>query len=185
MPAVLSGAILVPIKTFFFTTIPATITSAFSSVGTAIGLSGTAAVVGGGALIVGAIAAVVTAIVAAVTHWDEIKVFFTETIPSWWNGTAMPFFLSIPDNLLKIWENVKKSASEKWGEFLSYMQSIPSKVSEIIASIGDWFSQLPSKIGFGLGYALGTITKWAVNVYEYLKNKIPEIISSVGKWFGE
>lgn len=184
LPAVLSGAILVPIKTFFFTTIPATITSAFSSVGTAIGLSGTAAVVGGGALIVGAIAAVVTAIVAAVTHWDEIKVFFTETIPSWWNGTAMPFFLSIPDNLLKIWENVKKSASEKWGEFLSYMQSIPSKVSEIIASIGDWFSQLPSKIGFGLGYALGTITKWAVNVYEYLKNKIPEIISSVGKWFG-
>lgn len=184
LPAVLSGAILVPIKTFFFTTIPATITSAFSAVGTAIGLSGTAAVVGGGALIVGAIAAVVTAIVAAVTHWDEIKVFFTETIPSWWNGTAMPFFLSIPDNLLKIWENVKKSASEKWGEFLSYMQGIPNKVSEIIASIGDWFSQLPSKIGFGLGYALGTITKWALDVYEYLKNKIPEIISSVGKWFG-
>lgn len=185
LPAVLSGVILVPIKTFFFTTIPATITSAFSAVGTAIGLSGTAAVVGGGALIVGAIAAVVTAIVAAVTHWDEIKVFFTETIPSWWNGTAMPFFLSIPDNLLKVWENVKKSASEKWGEFLNYMQGIPSKVSETIASIGDWFSQLPGKIGFGLGYALGTITKWAVNVYEYLKNKIPEIVSSVGKWFGE
>lgn len=184
LPAVLMSTVGASFKNFLLVTLPSIIANGFASIGTAIGLSGTAAVVGGGALIVGAIAAVVTAIVAAVTHWDEIKVFFTETIPSWWNGTAMPFFLSIPDNLLKIWENVKKSASEKWGEFLSYMQGIPNKVSEIIASIGDWFSQLPSKIGFGLGYALGTITKWALDVYEYLKNKIPEIISSVGKWFG-
>ncbi len=184
LPAVLMSTVGASFKNFLLVTLPSIIANGFASIGTAIGLSGTAAVVGGGALIVGAIAAVVTAIVAAVTHWDEIKVFFTETIPSWWNGTAMPFFLSIPDNLLKIWENVKKSASEKWGEFLNYMQGIPNKVSETISSIGDWFSQLPEKIGFGLGYALGTITKWAVNVYEYLKNKIPEIISSVGKWFG-
>lgn len=180
-----ASAVLSAVQTFFTGTLVPAITSGFTSIGTAIGLSGTAAIVGGGALVVGAAVAAVAAITAAVTHWDEIKIFFTETIPSWWNGTALPFFQSIPDKLGEIWENVKSLASEKWGQFLDFMQGVPDKVSEIIASIGEWFGQLPEKIGYGLGYALGTITKWGSDVFEYLKNKIPEIIENVRKWFSE
>lgn len=179
LPAVLMSTIGASFKNFLLVTLPSVITNGFASVGTAIGLSGTAAIAGGGALVVGAAVVAVAAITAAVTHWDEIKTFFTETIPSWWNGTALPFFQSIPENLSVVWENVKSLASEKWGQFLDFMQGIPNKTSEIITSIGEWFGQLPEKIGYGLGYALGTITKWAVNVYEYLKNKIPEIIENV------
>ena len=180
-----ASAVLSAVQTFFTGTLVPAITSGFTSIGTAIGLSGTAAIVGGGALVVGAAVAAVAAITAAVTHWDEIKIFFTETIPSWWNGTALPFFQSIPDKLGEIWENVKSLASEKWGQFLDFMQGVPDKVSEIVASIGNWFGQLPEKIGYGLGYALGTITKWGSDVFEYLKNKIPEVIENVKNNFSE
>lgn len=185
LPAVLMSTIGASFKNFLLVTLPSVITNGFASIGTAIGLSGTAAIAGGGALVVGAAVAAVAAITAAVTHWEEIKTFFTETIPSWWNGTALPFFQSIPDNLGEVWENVKTFASEKWGQFLDFMQGVPDKVSEIVTSIGDWFGQLPEKIGYGLGYALGTVTKWGTEVFDYLKKKIPEIIENVRKWFSE
>lgn len=181
LPSVLLGMIWTPIQTFLTVTLPGFITSGISSLAATLGISVTAA----GGIVVAAVVGVVAAIIAAVTHWDEIKIFFTETIPSWWNGTALPFFQSIPDKLGEIWENVKSLASEKWGQFLDFMQGVPDKVSEIIASIGEWFGQLPEKIGYGLGYALGTITKWGSDVFEYLKNKIPEIIENVRKWFSE
>lgn len=181
LPSVLLGTIWTPIQTFLKVTLPGFITSGISSLAATLGISVTAA----GGIVIAAIAGVVAAVIAAVTHWDEIKVFFTETIPSWWNGTALPFFQSIPDKLAEIWENVKSLASEKWGQFLDFMQGIPDKVSEIIVSIGEWFGQLPEKIGYGLGYALGTITKWGSDIFEYLKNKIPEIIENVKKWFSE
>ncbi len=181
LPSVLLGMIWTPIQTFLTVTLPGLITSSISSLAATLGISVTAA----GGIVVAAVVGVVAAIIAAVTHWDEIKIFFTETIPSWWNGTALPFFQSIPDKLGEIWENVKSLASEKWEQFLDFMQGIPDKVSEIITSIGEWFGQLPEKIGHGLGYALGTITKWGSDVFEYLKNKIPEIIENVRQWFSE
>lgn len=179
------AAVLSAVQTFFTGTLAPAITSGLASVGSIIGLSGTAAIAGGAVLVVGAAVAAVAAITAAVTHWDEIKTFFTETIPSWWNGTALPFFQSIPDKLGEVWENVKTFASEKWGQFLDFMQGVPDKVSEIITSIGEWFGQLPGKIGHGLGYALGTVTKWGIELSEYLSRKIPEIIENVRKWFSE
>lgn len=132
-----------------------------------------------------AIAAALAGLFAIITNWDVVYAFFTDTLPAWWNGTALPFFQSIPENLSQVWEDVKTFAAEKWGQFLDFMQGIPDKVSEIIVSIGEWFGQLPEKIGYGLGYALGTVTKWGTEVFDYLKKKIPEIIENVKKWFSE
>lgn len=185
LPTVLLNLIWVPLKTFFVTTLPGLVTGALSSLGSVFGLSGTAAIAAGGGLIVAAAVAAVAGIVAAVTHWDEIKEFFTKTLPEWWENSAIPFFQNIPEKLGDIWENVKIIASQKWGEFLSFMQNIPDKVSQIIASIGKWFSELPGKIGYELGYAMGTITDWALDVYAYLAKKIPETITAVQNWFAE
>lgn len=185
LPSVLWSTIWIPIQTFFTATLPTAITGAFASVGSIFGLSGSAAIVAGGGIIVAAAVAAVAAIVAAVTHWDEIKDFFGKTIPAWWNGTALPFFKNIPENLLGIWELVKTSASQKWEEFLNVMSGIPGRVSTIIQNIAKWFNDLPGKIGYALAYALGTVTKWGVELYQYLAKKIPEIIASVVKWFSE
>lgn len=192
LPAVLSGLILTPIKTFFTVTIPGMITGALSGIGSSI-VSGIAAlastlgvsVVAAGALILAAVAAVVTGIVYTVTHWEEIKEFWTVKVPAWWNGTAIPFFQSIPGKMSEIWESVKKAASDKWNLFLEFMGGIPDKVGDIISNTGEWFNQLPGKIGVALGYALGTVTAWGVELYNYLSTKIPEIILNVVAWFSE
>ena len=65
------------------------------------------------------------------------------------------------------------------------MTGIPERIGAIVENIGNWFSELPGKIGYALGYALGTITKWGIEVADYMAEKIPEIISSVVTWFAE
>lgn len=132
-----------------------------------------------------AIAAALASVFAIITNWDVVYAFFTETLPEWWNGTALPFFQGIPGRLGEVWDNVISYASEKWGSFLSYMQGIPEKISGLVSDIGNWFGQLPEKIGYGLGYALGTITAWGLDVGTYLSQKIPEVIENVRQWFSE
>ena len=58
------------------TLVPA-ITSALGTIATALGIS-----VG---WVVAIIAAVIAAIVAVIVYWDEIKLFFTETLPQLWS----------------------------------------------------------------------------------------------------
>ena len=154
------------------------------SIGSIFGLAGTAAVAAGAA-VVAAIAAVVAGIIYTVTHWDEVKEFWTVKVPEWWSGTVVPFFESIPQTLSKIWELVKTTASKKWGDFIDFMSGVPETVGTYITEIWEWFNELPEKIGYALGYALGTVTGWAVELKGYLSKKIPEIINAVYLWFKE
>lgn len=192
LPAVLSSLILTPIKTFFTVTIPGTITGALSSIGTMItggitALAGTlgVSVAAAGAIVIAAAAAAVAGVIYTVTHWDEIKEFWTVTVPEWWSGIVVPFFEGIPDKLSKVWELVKTTASKKWDALLDYLGGIPEKIGGVVSDIGEWFNQLPGKIGYALGYALGTVTKWGADLVGYLEQKIPEIISSIATWFSE
>lgn len=161
--------------------IGAAISGAIGALASALGISVAAA----GALVVGAVAAAIAAVVAVVLNWDEIKTFFTVTIPTWWNGTVIPFFQSIPEKLTAIWESVKTFAIQKWGEFLAFMETLPEKIGQIITNVWNWFNELPGKIGYALGYALGTIADWGMQIFAFLSVKIPEIITSVVTWFTE
>lgn len=120
-----------------------------------------------GAIILGApalVAGVVAGIVATVStivvlirdNWDAIVSFFTETIPSWWEGTVLPF-----------------------------LQSIPERFLELVQSITNFISELPGKIGYWLGFALGSFVKWVADTASFLIEKIPEIIGNIANWFSE
>lgn len=108
------------------------------------------------AAIAGVVAAVATLVIAIKDHWAEITSFFTEAIPSWWNGTALPF-----------------------------LQSIPEKFLELVDNITAFISGLPEKIGYWLGFALGTFVSWVVNFGITAKEKVPEIIENISKFFHE
>lgn len=120
-----------------------------------------------GAIILGApalVAGVVAGIVATVStivvlirdNWDAIASFFAETIPSWWEGTALPF-----------------------------LQSIPERFLELVQSITNFISDLPERIGYWLGFALGSFVKWVADTASFLVEKIPEIIGNITDWFFE
>ena len=181
LSSVLLATIWTPIQTFLTSTLPGLITGGITALAGTLGIS----VAGAGALVVAAVAAAIASIVAVVTNWDEIKVFFTETIPGWWNGTVLPFFQSIPDGLTGIWETVKSTAIEKWNQLLNFMSSIPETIGGIVENISNWFFELPYNIGYALGLALSSIINWGTDIYDFLSQKIPEIVSSVVQWFAE
>lgn len=132
-----------------------------------------------------AISAALTGLFLLITNWDTVKEFFTSTLPEWWNNTVTPFFEGIGERLSEIWESIKTTVGEKIDEFGDKIQQLPEKVSEAIENVGIWFSELPEKIAYQLGYALGSIVKWGEEVVTYLSDKIPEIINNIITWFSE
>lgn len=130
-----------------------------------VALAGVGAVIlGAPALVAGVVAGIVAALGTAVVvihdNWDSIVEFFTTTF-----------------------DKLKTTVSEKLGQMVSAIQSMPDKIGSVIESIANWFNSLPEKIGYALGYASGTITKWVIEVNTYLFQKIPETISNVVNWF--
>lgn len=174
-----------------FTSLPGVISGGVSAIATGLGaigsifgLAGAAAVAAGAAVVV-AIAAIIAGIIYTVTHWDEVKEFWTVKVPAFFSGTVIPFFKSIPDKIGAIWQNLVSYSLSVWNNFIDFMAGIPDKVGKILTDIWNWFNELPEQIGFALGYALGTVTKWGTDLFHYLSEKIPEIISNVVNWFLE
>ena len=93
------------------------------------------------AIVIGALVGIAVTIVALVhEHWDEIKSIFTDTIPDWWNNTAVPFIQSIP---------------EKIREFFN---KIPEYMKELHYNIGEWFGEM-----------LGSAARWVVDLDAKIK----------------
>lgn len=83
-----------------------------------------------------------------VNAWNAIIGFFTQTIPNVFNN------------------------------FISFLQSIPSKIGAFIQSILNWFNELPSNIGYAIGSVIGTLIK-------FYTQDIPNFISGLFAKLGE
>ena len=149
----------------------------------ATGMAATsAAAVAAGAAIVAAVVAVVAAIIL---NLDKIVQFFTETIPTWWTGTVIPFFEGIPAWFGGVWDTVSSYFIEKWNGLIDWFKSVPTSISRIINDIVKWFDGLPYKIGYAIGYAIGTIADWVNNMITTVTEEVPKIIESVVNFFTE
>lgn len=126
-------------------------------VGATAGGAGIGTIIGAlGGPIGAGIGALIGLAIGLVTDGIILIVQKWDMITAWWNGTALPF-----------------------------IKSIPSKIASLIQSIGQWFSELPGKIGYALGFALGSVVKWVIDTHEMLQVKIPEIIEAVRTWFAQ
>ncbi len=150
-------------------------------------LGGIALVAGGVFLLFGGVPALITLAVGAIAmigvyvykYWDEIKAYTLDK----WNKVKAYF--------IKLWDDVKKGFSdmldsikdwfkEKWE---SIKEFVTTTIPNIIGDIVKWFDELPNKIAYALGFALGTIVKWVVGVWDYVKVEIPKLIENIRLWF--
>jgi phage-related protein len=143
--------------------------------------------------------------------WGAIVSFFTETIPEAW-GNVVTFFEGVPEWFAGVWQRVTDTFT-LWGENIRifFTETIPAIFTNFVTSVTttltawgqsisnfftvtipamwqalvDWFNSLPEKIGFALGYVIGTIVKWGSNVLEYLVTNVPIWIDNVVKFFSE
>lgn len=87
--------------------------------------------------------------------------FFTVTIPG--------AFESAKNKLVEIGNNIVKF----------FTDTIPKLITNIVK----WFSDLPSKIGYAIGFVIGTLVKWGANMVSWVKTNIPIIINNVITFF--
>lgn len=145
-------------------------------------------------LIVAAVVAAVSTIAVIIhEHWDEISAFFTETIPAWWNNTALPFLEGIPDQIAtffsNLWDSIKSWASDKISALTEWFGEVKSVVSEkvqtIVENIVEWFTGLPEKIGYALGFVLGKLILWGAGIIAWIAENVPIFIENIITFFKE
>ena len=139
--------------------IPTGSTMAGAAIGAIIGSLGGPIGTAAGALIGLLIGALTDVGIAVYQNWDKIKSTVVKKwgdLKSWWSGTVIPA-----------------------------IESIPAKIGNIVNSVVGWFSELPGKIGYALGYAVGTLIRWAKDLYDTATREVPKIISNVISFFME
>ena len=139
--------------------IPAGSTMAGAAVGAIIGSLGGPIGTAAGALIGLLVGALTDVGIAIYQNWDKIKSTVAQKwddLKSWWSGTVIPA-----------------------------IESIPAKIGNVVDSVVNWFSELPGKIGYALGFAVGTLVQWAKNLYDTVTKEVPKIISNAITFFKE
>lgn len=143
----------------------------------------------------------------AISVWGGICTFFTETVPKAFN-VVVDFFKNNWQNLLiflvnpfvggfnllydncegfrnfidNLMTNVKDIISNSITAIVNFFtETIPLAIQNVI----DWFNQLPERVGYALGYALGTIIQWGVDTWNYLVTNVPIWIENIGNYFRE
>lgn len=146
----------------------------------------------GVALLVGASLPVAGAVAAAgvgiglVLHWAGIKWGTKESGEKTDAAAEADIKMHYVENVFEQRiEAIKQIIVTKWNAAIDFMTSLPGKVGNIINSIGEWFSSLPEKIGYALGFAVGKIGEWVGNMVTTVTTEVPKIVSSVVKFFEE
>jgi hypothetical protein len=146
----------------------------------------------GVALLVGASLPVAGAVAAAgvgiglVLHWAGIKWGTKESGEKTDAAAEADIKMYYVENVFEQRiEAIKQIIVTKWNAAIDFMTSLPKKVGNIINSIGEWFSSLPEKIGYALGFAVGKIGEWVGNMVVAVTTEVPKIVSSVVKFFEE
>lgn len=153
-----------------------------SSLGSTIvsGIGGIVATLGGPLTI--AIAAAIASIIAIICNWDAVKEFFTETLPVWWENTAIPFFEGIPDAIMSAVGGLADKIVE-WGTSIG--ETISTVVPEIISSIVNFFTELPGRIGDAIAPAIETLASWGSNVVSWIMQNVPVFIEKIISFFSQ
>lgn len=108
------------------------------------------------------------------TAWAQIKEvisgvvnalvnFFTVTIPGAIDS-VIAWFQTLVDNISNFFTVV-----------------IPEKINELV----QWFTELPERIGYAIGFAIGTLANWVVSLAEKAAEVGPKVIDAIVNFFSQ
>lgn len=111
------------------------------------------------------------------TVWDAIVNFFTVTIPGAIQS-FITFFQGIPGTISGIIQSI-----------IQWFQELPGNIADVFLSvvnaIGTFLSELPSKIAYWLGYAIGSFVQWGVDVINWITTNVPIWIENITTFFSQ
>lgn len=108
------------------------------------------------------------------TAWAQIKevisgvvnalvTFFTATIPGAIDA-VVAWFQTLADNISNFFTVV-----------------IPEKINALV----QWFTELPERIGYAIGFAIGTLANWVVSLAEKAAEVGPQVIDAIANFFSQ
>lgn len=108
------------------------------------------------------------------TAWTQIKEviggvvnalvdFFTVTIPGAIDS-VIAWFQTLVDNVSNFFTVV-----------------IPEKINELV----QWFTELPERIGYAIGFAIGTLANWVVSLAKKAAEVGPKVIDAIVNFFSQ
>lgn len=124
--------------------------------------------------------------------WNSVVGFFNG-IPAWWNGlwTQVGNAISAAWNgmassvtgfVTGLWNTIKAAFINGWNAIVSFFTvTIPAW----IASIGQWFQQLPYMLGAALGAAVSAVANFGIAVWNWVTTTLPQIIQGIIQWFAQ
>ena len=128
--------------------------------------------------------------------FTDVGLFFTETLPSWfqaigdfftvtipsWFQTVIEWFKSLPDAINTAFKNMVKHITD----FIKKLkEKFVNGIKTAIKNVKEFFDNLPYYIGYALGYAVGKIETFIKNTITFFKEGIPKAIDIVVKFFSE
>lgn len=102
---------------------------------------------------------------------DAIVGFFTETIPAAFNTVVEFFTVTVPEAISRFVSSI--------GTF--FTETIPA----FFESFVQWFAELPEKIAYWLGFAIGKLVSWGAEAVEWAITEAPKIIDNIVNFFAE
>ena len=100
-------------------------------------------------------------------------------------------FTHLGDNLKLVFQDIKNVIQELWTfistSVSSWFNNVLSNVQQgainILNTVTTFLSELPGKIAYALGFILGTIINWNIQVYSALFSWGQQIVEAVVSWF--
>lgn len=118
------------------------------------------------AAVAGIVFAVANLVIAIKQHWDEILSFVSE-LPG-----RMAEFLT--------------DAVEKVKTWAADLLSVASQAArDAVTAVGDFFAELPYKVGYALGFVIGKLIEFGINAVNWVKTNIPIIINNIVTFFSQ
>lgn len=106
--------------------------------------------------------------------WAQIK----EVISGVVNALVNFFTVTIPgaiDSVVAWFQTLVDSISN----FFTVV--IPEKINELV----QWFTELPERIGYAIGFAIGTLANWVVSLAEKAAEIGPKVIDAIVNFFSQ
>ncbi|WP_288479993.1 phage tail tape measure protein [uncultured Clostridium sp.] len=108
------------------------------------------------------------------SFFNKISNYISSTLNRWGNNISNFFTKKIP------------SAFKKLGTYITnFIKSIPSLLVEFASMVEAWKQKMLFKLGHFLGFALGRIVKWGIDVWNFFTKTVPQWINYVEQWFSQ
>lgn len=143
------------------------------------------------ALVVMAIGALIAIVVVAYNKCD----WFREAVNKLGEGIKNAFvamiewFKKLPETISNVINNVVDGISTFFTNigksFSDFFTNTIESIKNWFTSVGEFFSNLPENIGYALGFALGKVVKWSIDLKDSVVNGAKAFVENTVKFFSE